>query len=257
MKIVAIIQARMGSTRLPGKVMLPLADEHVLLHVINRVTAASAITETVVATSNKKQDDIINRYTSRAGTPVFRGSESDVLGRMFTAAVEADADIVVRVTADCPLVSPEIINIVVKRLREQNAEYVSTKLERTFPRAIGVAAFTMESFSVVNDRSEESYEREHVTTYYHENRAEFDTINITSDEVFDTDKYIDRTDIRVTLDEADDYELLRRVYNGVVWDGILDIKQAIDYIDTHGLKPINDHVDQVTLQEEKTDKRVG
>lgn len=249
MNVVAIIQARMGSSRLPGKVMLPLAGEHVLTQVIERVEMAASIDNICVATSDNKKDDIIERYSKKADANVFRGSESDVLSRMYNAAVSMEADIVVRVTADCPLVSPDITDEIVKKLRENSADYVSTKLERTFPRAVGVAAFTINSFSIVEQRSEKEYEREHVTPYYHENKNEFDLINVVSDDIFENEKYIGRTDIRVTLDEADDYELLRRVYEDMEFDELLDIKKVIRYIDEHNLTDINENVTQKTLSD--------
>ena len=102
MKVVPVIQARMGSSRLPGKVMLPLNCDHVLEHDVRRVASADRVDEVVVATSEEKQDDIVERYAEREGAHVHRGSEDDVLGRMYEAASERDADVVVRVTADCP-----------------------------------------------------------------------------------------------------------------------------------------------------------
>ncbi|AUV81812.1 hypothetical protein C2R22_09265 [Salinigranum rubrum] len=104
MNVVAVIQARMGSSRLPGKVMLPLDGRHVLEHVVRRTAAATSIDEVVVATSENGADDIIARYAERAGATVFRGSETDVLDRMYHAAKGAEADVVVRITADCPLI---------------------------------------------------------------------------------------------------------------------------------------------------------
>lgn len=102
MKTVAIIQARMGSTRLPGKVMLPLDGSHVLTHDVQRVRKAETVDEVIVATSTKTADDIVARYADRAGATVFRGSEDDVLDRMFSAATEVNAETVVRITGDSP-----------------------------------------------------------------------------------------------------------------------------------------------------------
>lgn len=253
MKVVAVIQARMGSTRLPGKVMLPLAGEHVINHVISRVATASNVDETVVATSTGKQDDIIERYASRGGATVFRGSESDVLARMFSAAHEADADIVVRITADCPLVAPEVIDATVKRLQQKGIEYVSTDIELTFPRGIGAESFTFESFEIVEEMTGEPYEREHVTTAYLEQPERFSTENIASDDVYNADRYRDRTDLRLTLDEADDYELIRRLYNELEWSETLSVRNAIDYIDNNDLAEINNHVHQKSLDEIKNE----
>lgn len=248
MKVVGVIQARMGSSRLPGKVMLPLAGEHVIEHDVARVRAASNVDETVVATTTHSRDDIVDRYASRGGASVFRGSESDVLGRMFGAARRANANIVVRVTADCPLVAPEIIDTVVDRLRETGAEYTCTTIKRTFPRGLGVDAFTLRSFEIVEEQAHEPYEREHVVPYYHEHPEQFDIEMVTSQDVYAESEYQDRTDLRLTLDEADDYELLRRVYEEVEWHGILEARDAIDYIDQNDIGRLNKHVEQKSVK---------
>lgn len=249
MRTVAVIQARMGSSRLPGKVMLPLAGDHVLEHVVRRIESATTVDEVVVATSTEKRDDIVQRYASRAGASVFRGSEDDVLARMFEAATEADADVVVRATADCPLASPDVIDAVVRRRAETGADYASTVMERTFPRGIGGEVFTYDSFEIVHRRSTEPYQREHVTPYFDEHPDTFDLQNVTSAAVFDEERYQDRTDLRLTLDEADDYELLRELFNNPGTEGAFDLRGIIDYIDRNDLQTRNQHVEQVTRED--------
>ena len=114
MKIVAIVQARMGSTRLPGKVLLDLAGEPMLVRDVNRVHRAQTLDEIVVATTVKPADDAIVDLCTECGWPCFRGSEEDVLDRYYRAAIEHQADVVVRITSDCPLTEPEIVDRVVK-----------------------------------------------------------------------------------------------------------------------------------------------
>ena len=244
MKVVPVIQARMGSSRLPGKVMLPLNCDHVLEHDVRRVASADRVDEVVVATSEEKQDDIVERYAEREGAHVHRGSEDDVLGRMYEAASERDADVVVRVTADCPLVSPDQIDYAVGKLLGGGFDNVSSIVERTFPRGLTTEAFTFESFSEVEETSDEPHQREHVTPYYYENPGEFELYNVTSDEVFDEEFLHNRTDLRLTLDEADDYELLRRIYEGVEYNGTMEIPDAVRYVDEEGIGEINQHVKQ-------------
>lgn len=234
----------MGSSRLPGKVMLPLGCGHVLEHDIRRVSSADNVDEVIVATSEEKQDDIVARYAEHSGASVYRGSEEDVLGRMYEAALEHDADVVVRVTADCPLVSVKYIDEAIKKLLSNGLDYVSGLIERTFPRGTESEVFTFESFREVEEASDEPRQREHVTPYFYENPDEFNLYNVTSDEVFDAEYLQDRTDLRLTLDESDDYELLRRVYQEVEYDEILDIADAVQYVDENGLSKINEHVRQ-------------
>lgn len=244
MKIVAIIQARMGSTRLPGKVMLPLAASHVLTHDVRRVSQAESIDEVVVATSTKTADDIVARYAHRASATVFRGSEDDVLDRMFSAATEADAETVVRITGDCPLIDPDVIDAMVDRLTTKSVDYCSNTFERTFPRGLDAEVFTYESFEHVYENAKEPHHREHVTPYYNEREDLFDYASVTSQEVFEESWMQNRTDLRLTLDEADDYELLRAVYENVNYDDILDVRDAVQYIDENKLYELNEHVKQ-------------
>ena len=246
MDVVATVQARMGSSRLPGKMMLPLAGEHVLTHDIQRINTAKNIDQMVVATSTKNADDIIERYAGKAGAAVFRGSESDVLDRMFRAADQADADIVVRITGDCPLLSPKVIDTVVEKLVETSADYSSNIIERTFPRGLDIEAFTFESFEKVHRQASSPHQREHVTLYYHENPNTFDLVNVGSDDVFEEPWMHDRTDLRLTLDEADDYELLRTIYETVPYTGLLDVRDAIKCVDENELYHLNKHVEQKT-----------
>lgn len=234
----------MGSTRLPGKMMLPLDGKHVIERDIDRVSRASSVSKTVLATSVSTADDILERYAKRSGATVYRGSEADVLGRMYEAATEASADIVVRITGDCPLVSPECIDAVVTRLQETSADYASNTLERTLPRGLDVEAFTYETFSTVERRATAGNEREHVTLHYRRNPNHFDLINVTDEETFDTTHLHRREDLRLTLDEADDYELLRHVYEGLSKDGHLNVQNAVSYIDREEIEYLNRDVQQ-------------
>jgi spore coat polysaccharide biosynthesis protein SpsF len=243
-KTVAIIQARMGSTRLPGKMMLPLERSHVLTHDIQRVQEADTIDEVVVATSTKTADDIIARYANRAGATVFRGSEDDVLDRMFSAATGANAETVVRITGDCPLIDWDVIDAVVDRLATENVDYCSNTVERTFPRGLDVEAFSYESFKHIHENAKEPHHREHVTPYYRENDDQFNLASVTSEEIFDEAWMQDRTDLRLTLDEADDYELLREVYNRVEYEDTLPIRDAVSVIDDRDLHKLNADVTQ-------------
>jgi spore coat polysaccharide biosynthesis protein SpsF len=216
---------------------------------VRRVQEASSLDTVVVATSDQTQDDILSLYTQRAGATVYRGSEDDVLNRMFEAASQHDPDVVVRLTGDCPLLSPDCIDAVVSTLTKTDADYASTVLERTFPRGFGAEAFTFSSFKHVEAHAQEPYEREHVTPYYREETSDFDTVGVTSDAVFDAVKYRNRTDLRLTLDEAPDYELLNTVYEDVPFDNVLPSRTAIDYIDKHGIAGMNGNVEQITLED--------
>ena len=253
-RTVTIIQARTGSTRLPGKVMYPLDGTHTLAHVINRVSTAEIVDNTVVATSTEPPDDIVERCASMAGADVVRGSESDVLSRFHRAAKRYCPDVLVRVTADCPLISPDTIDQVVQRLIETDADYSTNIIERTFPRGLDVETFTFESFKQVHRESTASHHREHVTPYYREQTDQFDLVSVTSDEVFDERWMQDRTDLRLTVDEADDYELLWEIYDRIEYDEILPIKEAVKLVDREDLHELNANVRQKHLRDASDDQ---
>ncbi|MDL0131503.1 glycosyltransferase family protein [Halobacterium salinarum] len=241
---VAVIQARMGSTRLPGKVLLPLDCDHVLSHDIRRVSAAETVDSVVVATSTETADDAIEQFGSIRGIDTHRGSEKNVQQRLYEVASAHDADTILRITADCPLIDPKTIDTVVSRVNEGRAEYASNTTHRTFPRGLDVEAFTYESFENVVSAATTQAEREHVTPYYRNNPEEFELVNVTSDEVFDEEQYIDRTDLRLTLDEAADYRLLKRIYDELKYSGTIPIQKAIDHVDDEGLSELNEAVRQ-------------
>lgn len=247
MNTVAIIQARTGSSRLPGKVMYPLDGKTNLQHVIERTKKAEYIDTTCVATSTNPSDDIISHYAQQFGAEVLRGSESNVLNRFEEALSEYNSNILVRITADCPLLSPQFIDASVNRIQQTDAEYVSAELSRTFPRGVTCEAFTANSFEEVIENSTEPHHREHVTPYYRENLEQFELANIISSELFDEEWLQNRTDLRLTLDEPADYQLLETVYREVEYDGILDVQDAIQYIDQNNLATINEYVEQKSV----------
>jgi spore coat polysaccharide biosynthesis protein SpsF len=246
---VAVIQARTGSTRLPGKVMYPLDGAPMLRHVVKRVTDANTIDNTVVATTTGLRDDVIERCASRAGARVVRGSESYVMERFARVSRQLDPDLLVRVTADCPLISPETIDAVVERTADTDADYGANIIQRTFPRGLDVEASAPESFETVRTEANQPHHREHVTPYYREQTDQFDLISVTSDEVFDESWMQDRTDLRLTVDEADDYELLWEIYDRLEYDEILPIKEAVKLVDQEDLHELNANVRQKHLRD--------
>lgn len=251
MKVVAVIQARMGSSRLPGKVLLPLpmGGKPVLEHVVRRVNSATEIDTTVVATSEKKQDDIIAEFAPSFDCDVYRGAEADVLGRMYEAARQFDADVVVRITADCPLVSPSFINHSVHKIKRNDLDYLSAGFERTFPRGVTGETFTFSSFKRVGSESEKLHQREHVTPYYRENPNEFNLANINSEEVFDNPNLQNRDDLRLTLDESADFKLFNIIYSKIEFTDLIPLEDAVQYIDSHNISRINSDVRQKKVTE--------
>lgn len=237
----------MSSTRLPGKAMLPLDGVALLRRLIRRIQPSQRTDEVAVVTSENRSDDIIEHTARQEDASVYRGSETDVLGRIRSAAESTEADVVVRVCADNPLVSYRLVDNCINTLRAGIHDFVSTKVERTFPLGYDAEVFTMESFRQVDCESTKQNEREHVTVYYRENPDEFSRAAVLSEEMFADENAVDRTELRLTLDEADDYRLIDEVYTGTQAKGQLLIEDAVEYIDSEGLSGMNSKVDQKTM----------
>lgn len=202
---IAIVQARMGSTRLPGKVLMDLGGASVLARVVHRLRRADLIDRIIVATTDSAADDPVVAEAKKLKADYFRGSEFDVLDRYYQAAVASDAAVIVRITADCPLIDPGLVNDTIRLLRKQNADYASNSIVRAYPRGLDVEACTAAALRLAWQKAAEPYEREHVTPYMYEHPTLF---RIAS--VFGTTDY---SHYRWTLDTPSDLALLRAIYD--------------------------------------------
>lgn len=242
MRVVAIIQARMGSTRLPGKVLKDLGGETVLARVVKRTRRATLLDELVVATSVLAADDAIARECEYLKVPCFRGDELDVLDRYYRAAQKFAADTIVRITSDCPLIDPELIDVTVRSRLEQKADYASNALVRSYPRGLDVEAFTAEALARAWSEAKQEYQRIHVTPYLYENPQSF--------KVFSAVGEVDQSKYRWTLDTSEDLELLRAIYkhfgdgDTVRWYEVLGLMEA-----QPELADLNSRVRQKTARE--------
>ncbi|VXB47184.1 Spore coat polysaccharide biosynthesis protein F, CMP-KDO synthetase [Exiguobacterium sp. 8H] len=208
MKTVAIIQARMGSTRLPGKVLMKLQGRTVLDHVIARVKQAKLIDEIIVATTTLSEDDVLSEEAKRYGVRVYRGSSDNVLSRYYEAAMEAEAEVVIRITSDCPLIDPFIIDHVIQQYRDTTNHLVTnvgTKpSERTFPRGLDVEVFSFESLFDAYHHATKDYEQEHVTPLIYEQHQH----NVSC-----YDNETNYSQHRWTLDTPEDLKLISEIYS--------------------------------------------
>lgn len=204
MNIVAIIQARMGSTRLPGKVLQDLSGQSVLCRVVRRVQRASTPKRVLVATTSSRNDDAVVVDCARLGVQVFRGDERDVLDRYWRAAQFVGADTVVRITADCPLIDPSLIDDVVRGFLQSSADYASNVLERTYPRGLDVEVISAKALEKAWRNADQSHQREHVTPYFYENPGLFKLLSVRGK--------TDCTAYRWTLDTDEDLHLIRTIY---------------------------------------------
>jgi spore coat polysaccharide biosynthesis protein SpsF (cytidylyltransferase family) len=249
MDATVVLQARMGSSRLPGKAMLPLDGDPTLVREIRRIGTASSFDreDVVVATTNCPCDDVIDWTANRVGARVYRGPETDVLGRIHAAIEASGADVVVRATGDNPLVDPRLIDELVRTIRTADVDYVSNKVEGTFPTGLGASAFTSRAISRAAETVEDDIYREHMGKYFRDNLNRITWTNVTAREVFDDtllDEVPDLPNLRLTMDEPADYRLLSRVFDEVPYDDVLDTETAIRYIVAHDLQAINADVTQ-------------
>ncbi len=206
MKTGVVIQTRMGSTRLPGKVMLDLCGKPVIQHVIERISQSKEIDDIVIATTTLEQDKIIVKEAERNCVKWFRGSEEDVLSRYYHAAKENNLEIVVRVTSDCPLIDPYVTDNIVRYFKENKHDIVTNASAdlrtRTYPRGLDTEVFSFKALEDAFNNAREKYQREHVTPYLYENA---NSIYYYKD-ITDYSKY------RWTLDTEEDLELIRTIY---------------------------------------------
>lgn len=237
-----ITQARMTSTRLPGKVLLRAGGRSMLDHHLDRLNDVGV--PVIVATTTNASDDPIVSAALDRGIAVFRGSESDVLGRFSDAAADAGLDTVVRVTSDCPLIDPALIRTGIRVFDGLGDPYahVSNVLERTFPRGFDFEVFSAAALHDAHRNALDAAEREHVTPYlYNDRSGRVTTHAITRDR--DASRY------RVTLDTPDDLTVIRRLIeeHGAAR---LDASGIIGVLDEHPeIARINEHVEQKKLGE--------
>jgi len=206
MKTIAIIQARMGSTRLPGKVLQDLAGEPMLARVVNRTRRAQTIDETAIATTLLAQDDVLAQFSAARGWLCYRGSETDVLDRYYQAARQFGAEVIVRITSDCPLIDPSVIDQVVRAYHASpRVDYASNVLpKRTFPRGLDTEVFGFEVLERLWHQDQNPATREHVTQYIYKHLDQFNTRGVTYAE--------DLSAWRWTVDTVEDLALVRKIY---------------------------------------------
>ncbi len=241
MRRVVIVQARMSSTRLPGKVLAEVSGRSMLAHQLSRLRECRAVDDVLVATTTGSGDDAVVALARAEGIPWFRGSESDVLSRYVGAAREARADVVVRVTADCPLIDPVTVDAVVRSVTDpaDPCDYASNTVVRTFPRGLDAEAFHVDVLCRMHRMATSAPSREHVTYYLHRERPE---LFVRRDVV----QARDDSDLRWTVDTEDDLALIRRIH---ALAGLPDRRPSFDELvdlvrRTPELMAMNAHVRQ-------------
>jgi glutamate-1-semialdehyde aminotransferase/spore coat polysaccharide biosynthesis protein SpsF (cytidylyltransferase family) len=224
---VAIVQARMSSTRLPGKVLLDLVGSPMLWHIVRRLEKAGRVDRVVVATSREAPDDRIAAYCAQEGILCFRGSEADVLDRFYEAAKEFGAETVVRITGDCPLVDPTVVDLVLSRYQAGDVDYVSNTGVRRFPDGLDVEVFSFDALEVTWSEAKQPSEREHVTPYMRTAKR-FRTGTVAGPEGIDAESH------RWTVDHPEDVVFVRRIFEHLYRpDHCFDHLEVLRLLDRH------------------------
>jgi len=200
----AIIQARYSSTRLPGKVAMEIVGKPMLGWVLERTLAAHRVDKVLVASTSNPEDKKVEEIATKFGALFYAGCESDVLDRYYQAALQANAEVIVRVTGDCPLIDPAEIDASVDLLVTEQADYASNRLHPTFPDGLDVDVITFHALQQVWQRATKSSDREHVITYIWNNPAEFKLASRENPEDYSSHRW--------TVDQMADLEFIRSVF---------------------------------------------
>ena len=208
-KTVAIVQARMSSTRLPGKVLADLAGHPAIWWTLTRAKRAKEVDAVWLACSRAGADERLAEFASSLGVAVFRGDEQDVLGRFAGAAEAADAQVVIRLTGDCPIIDPGVIDLAVAKFRASGADYVSNALRRTYPDGLDVEVFSRAALERAQAEAQHPFLREHVTPFIHGRYK--DRLPWGGFKIEHLEHAADFSHLRWTLDEPEDLVFLRRL----------------------------------------------
>lgn len=238
MKILAIIQARMGSSRLPGKVLKQVNGQPLLLHQVHRLKKCQNIHQIVIATTIKPEDDQIVKLCENNNIDLFRGSEDDVLGRYYRAWGEFGGDIIVRLTSDCPLIDPDVVDGTIQYYLDNTFDYISNTIERTFPRGLDTEVFSSEVLEVAFNNATLIRDREHVTAYVY-----------THPEIFNIGMYKDEDDYsfyRWTVDTEEDFQLIEKIFEAYKGkEEKLNYSAVVTLMENNPQwRKINEHIEQ-------------
>ncbi len=239
-KTACIVQARHSSTRLPGKVLMEVNGKPLLEHLVARLRRTKSIDEIVIATTVNPDCRPITELAEKCGVTWFAGSEEDVLERYLGAARKVNADNIIRITSDCPLIDPATIDRVVDCYLSGNADYVSNTIERTYPRGLDTEVFSRDALERAERMAAEGPYREHVTLYMYRHPEHFTLLNVNAKPP------LDRPDLRLTVDTPEDFRLIREIYTLLYRPGvIIDMRDVIRLLDERpDLADINAHIEQ-------------
>ena len=204
-KIISIIEARMTSSRLPGKVLMQAAGKPMLGHLVNRLRAVRSLDGIVLATTINETDDLLEEFSKRMGIGCYRGSENDVMNRVIGAAESANADVVVEITGDCPIIDPQIVEQTIRMFNDNLSDYVSNGHVRSYPDGMDTQVFRLETLKRSATMTSDDLDHEHVTLHIRNHPELFSHVYLVAP------PELHWPELGLTLDEPNDYELLKKI----------------------------------------------
>lgn len=235
----------MGSSRLPGKTLMDIEGKPTIARVVDRLRACETIDDIVLATTDSELDDVLAEWGVSAGVHVFRGSEEDVLKRVVEAQQSRDADVVVEITGDCPLLDPELIDLGVRTFQANDCDVVTNVRHLSFPQGADVQVFRLDALAKVADEVADPAVREHVSLYFYENPDLYRIVHLLAP------RSMYHPELRLQLDYVEDLEFIRQIYQrleprfGPVF-GVLEIEALLtEYPD---LAEINAHCEEKSVR---------
>jgi spore coat polysaccharide biosynthesis protein SpsF len=229
-KLGIIIQARMGSSRLPGKTLMDLVEKPMLWHIVNRCRKSKYADTVVIATTTDKSDNAIERFCIKNKIPCHRGSVDNVLNRYYETARKYKLSVIARITADCPLIDPVTIDRIFQAQANQKCDYISNVVpgERTFPRGLDAEVFSFSSLERAHKKAKDKMETEHVTPYIWQNKNKDYQIG----KIVTAPNNLTR-DYRLTVDYPEDFALIDMIYEKFSNYKTIPINKVIDFLDKH------------------------
>lgn len=236
----AVVAARVGSSRMPGKTLAPLAGSPALAHIIRRLRRSRFLDGVVVATTTSLSDDPIRACALAEGARAFSGSSEDVLNRTLKAAESVGADGIVQVTGDCPLIDVAVCDTVIERFLEAAPDYASNGLTQTYPRGMDVEVFPTAVLRDVASRTTDPADREHVTIWIYEHPERYRLLNV------EAPPHQRRPALRLTLDTPEDHALISALYDALhPRDPTFGLDAVLAYLERHPeLATLNAHIEQ-------------
>jgi glutamate-1-semialdehyde 2,1-aminomutase len=222
MKVVAIVQARMGSTRLPGKVMRKISGQRLIEILLYRLSQADRIDKIVIATSNSKENDSLVDFVEKLGYDTYRGSESDVLDRIYKTATNYNADVIVRITGDCPLVDPKLVDEMLLKYHEKKCDFLWNDNPPTYPDGLDVDIFNFNSLELAWENATSTKDREHVV-YYMTDSKKFNVLTHVYEKDYSNERW--------TVDEKEDLAVIENVISyfspslDFSWNEVISLKE--------------------------------